>query len=112
MDIIKVAMEVLMNACDGRNMVDKSIECMVSADFEKAETLLAEAEKLILKAHIAQTETIQSQAAGESVEYSLLFIHAQDTLMTSMSELRIIKSLLPVFVSQNEQINRLKGGEA
>ena len=57
---------------------------------------LLEAEELIVKAHNAQTEVIQSQVAGENMEYSLLFIHAQDTIMTINTELRMTKKLLPI----------------
>lgn len=110
MDINQVAMEVIMNACNGRDKVEQAIEHITMAEFDKAEKLLVEAEADILKAHVAQTKIIQSQAAGESTEYSLLFIHAQDTIMTSNSELRIVKYLLPVFMSQNKQIQILKEG--
>ena len=108
MDINQVAMEVIMNACSGRDKVDQAVACIAAANFNEAEVLLQEAEKEILKAHIAQTQVIQSQAAGESAEYSLLFIHAQDTIMTSNSELRVIKNLLPAFINQNIQIKLLK----
>lgn len=110
MDINQVAMEVIMNACSGRDKIDEAINCMATSSFEEAKSLLEEAEKDILKAHVAQTQIIQSQAAGESTEYSLLFIHAQDTIMTSNSELRIIKQLLPVFINQEKQLNLMKEG--
>ena len=55
-----------------------------------------EAEALIVKAHNAQTEVIQSQVSGESMEYSLLFVHAQDTVMTITTELRMTQKLLPI----------------
>ena len=69
-DINMVAMEVIMNAGDGRDKIDE--------------------------AHNAQTEVIQSQVSGESMEYSLLFVHAQDTVMTITTELRMTQKLLPI----------------
>ena len=95
-DLNRVAMEVILNAGDGRNCVETALDCMASFDFEGAEQQLAEADEKILTAHRAQTDTIQRQAAGEDVEYSLLFTHAQDTLMTISSEFRIAKKLLPI----------------
>ena len=109
-DINIVAMQVIMNACNGRDKVDEALEAMAQNEFEQAAKLLEEAEASLLKAHVAQTSMIQSQAAGNDTEYSLLFIHAQDTLMTSNSEMRIAKNILPVFVKQNELINTLKEG--
>ena len=46
---------------------------------------------------------IQRQAAGEKFEYSLLFVHAQDTLMTIDAELHLFKRLVPVFKALEAQ---------
>lgn len=95
-DINSVAIEVVMNAGDGRMKIDEALAAMAEADLDRAESLLKEAEELIVKAHNAQTEVIQSQVGGENMEYSLLFIHAQDTIMTINTELRMTKKLLPI----------------
>ena len=95
-DINAVAIQVVMNAGDGRMKIDEALAAMAEGDLAQAEALLKEAEELIVKAHNAQTEVIQSQVAGESMEYSLLFIHAQDTIMTINTELKKKKKLLPI----------------
>lgn len=96
MDIDMVAMEVILNAGDGRACIDQALESMAQLDFDAVEAHLKEAEAKILKAHNAQTDTIQRQAAGEDVEYSLLFTHAQDTLMTISAELHMAQKMVPV----------------
>ena len=96
MDINMVAMEVILNAGDGRACIDLALESMAQLDFDAVEAHLKEAEAKILKAHNAQTDTIQRQAAGEDVEYSLLFTHAQDTLMTISAELHMAQKMVPV----------------
>lgn len=95
-DINAIAIEVVMNAGDGRMKIDEALAAMAAGNLTGAEELLKEAEALIVKAHNAQTEVIQSQVSGESMEYSLLFIHAQDTIMTINTELRMTKKLLPI----------------
>lgn len=95
-DINMIAMEVIMNAGDGREKVDEALAAIAGEDLERAEELLREAEELIAKAHNAQTEVVQSQVSGEDMEYSLLFVHAQDTVMTITSELRMAQRLLPI----------------
>lgn len=57
---------------------------------------MEEAEKAFVLAHKAQTEIIQNEASGESYEFSLLFAHAQDTLMTIHSELRMAKEMVDI----------------
>ena len=69
---------------------------MCIRDRDEVDKLLEEAEALIVEAHNAQTEVIQSQVSGESMEYSLLFVHAQDTVMTITTELRMTQKLLPI----------------
>ena len=95
-DINMVAMEVIMNAGDGRDEIDEALAAMAEGQLDKAEALLNEAEALIVKAHNAQSEVIQSQVSGENLEYSLLFVHAQDTVMTITTELRMTQKLLPI----------------
>ena len=95
-DINMVAMEVIMNAGDGRDKIDEALAAMAEGKLDEVDKLLEEAEALIVKAHNAQTEVIQSQVSGESMEYSLLFVHAQDTVMTITTELRMTQKLLPI----------------
>ena len=95
-DINMIAMEVIMNAGDGRDKVDEALAAMAEGRLEQADALLREAEQLIAKAHNAQTEVVQSQVSGEDTEYSLLFVHAQDTVITITTELRMAQKLLPI----------------
>lgn len=95
-DINVIAMEVIMNAGDGRDKIDEALAAIAVGNLDEVGALLTEAEGLIVKAHNAQTEVIQSQVSGEDMEYSLLFIHAQDTLMTINTELRMTQKLLPI----------------
>lgn len=101
-DINSIAMSVILNAGDGREKIDQALEKMAAFKFDEAEALLDEAEKDVVKAHNAQTMIIQSQVSGENMEYSLLFIHAQDTVMTITTELRMAKKMLPIFKALKE----------
>lgn len=94
LDINSVAMEVILNAGDGRQLIDEALDAATSMDFLKAKELLEAAEEKVLNAHRAQTKVIQEQVSGEDVEYSLLFVHAQDTIMTVNSELRMAKKMM------------------
>ncbi|MGL9810012.1 PTS lactose/cellobiose transporter subunit IIA [Enterococcus sp. DIV0970a] len=106
-DINTVAMSVILYAGNARESIDEALEALESLDFSAAEKLLDKADEQILKAHNSQTSIIQRQAAGEDLEYSLLFIHAQDTMMTINTEFRLTKKLLPIFKALSKQA----GGE-
>lgn len=105
-DINSIAMEVIMNAGDGREKIDLALEEMAKGNFAGAAALLEEAEKFILHAHNAQTDVIQGQVSGENVEYSLLFVHAQDTIMTITTELRMAQKMMPIFKMLYEKAER------
>lgn len=94
-DLNQVAMEVILAAGDARNCADEAMDSMAEFDFDAAEQHLADADAKIVKAHNVQTEVIQAQVSGEEeFDYSILFVHAQDTLMTINSELRLAKKML------------------
>lgn len=67
------------------------------------------ASKEITKAHKIQTDAIQDEAAGEEKsEYSLLFAHAQDTLMTIMSEINLAKQIISISKTVDSRISALE----
>ncbi|QUC03536.1 PTS lactose/cellobiose transporter subunit IIA [Atopobium sp. oral taxon 416] len=93
--LTQVAFQVILNAGDARNTLDKALDAAAEFRFDEVRQMIEDAESLITKAHNAQTGLIQRQAAGEQFPYSLLFVHAQDTLMTIDSEIHFLKRLLP-----------------
>lgn len=72
----------------------------------KKQNKIAEARIEITKAHQEQTEIIQKEAAGVHYESCLLFTHAQDTLMTIMSEVNLAEKMILVFESFYKQKDR------
>jgi PTS system cellobiose-specific IIA component len=84
MDMEEVAMMLIMNSGSARSFAMEAITAAKQNDFEQAEGLLAESEGSLAAAHKTQTELIQSEARGEKAELSVLLIHAQDHLMTSI----------------------------
>jgi len=65
---------------------------------------MEEAQECIRLAHVSQTEVIQNETRGKSYEPCLLFAHAQDTLMTIMSEYNLAKQLIEFFEIMNRKI--------
>lgn len=95
--IINVAMEIILHAGDARNESQNSLAKAKLGNFEEAEQLLANAKKDITLAHNAQTTVIQNTVNEKDVKVPLLFIHAQDTLMTIMSEINMTKELVAMY---------------
>lgn len=102
--LIPVAMQIILHAGDSRIKIAEALACAKKGDFEQTDKVIQEAEEAITLAHKSQTEIIQNEASGNSYEYSLLFAHAQDTLMTINSELRMAKEMIDILKIIDEKL--------
>lgn len=94
--LVPVAMQIILHAGDARKKAEEAVRHARSGDFDRARAALKEADGLILAAHHDQTGVIQEEARGTAYELILLFVHAQDTLMTARSELNISRELVDI----------------
>ena len=72
---------------------------------QPADAKLKEADEAIKKAHNAQTDVIQDECRGNPTELSLLFMHAQDTVMTIISEVSMIRLMIQMNRNLEDKIN-------
>jgi len=102
------SMKIIIEAGDARLLIFEAMNAMAESDFAQAGEKLKQAQEKMTTAHQIQTDRIQEEAAGKGPGYSLLFTHAQDTLMTIYSELNITKKLLKVFAKLDERVATLE----
>ncbi|KRM86694.1 PTS lactose/cellobiose transporter subunit IIA [Lacticaseibacillus thailandensis] len=100
-----ISMQVILHAGNARDTIMKVFDLLAgdTVDFEQLHQLLHDARQEITIAHKNQTDMLQREANGEYIPYSVLFGHAQDTLMTIQSELIMAEKLVPVFKSLKEE---------
>ena len=91
--LVQVAMNVIMHAGDARDYIRKAGTKLSALDLDGVEELLKKASAELVEAHKAQTSVLQNEAEGDSVPMTVLFSHAQDTLMTVESEQYMISIL-------------------
>lgn len=108
-ETVQSAMCIILHAGDARTLCMQAMSAIAEADFEKADEKLKEAVKKITEAHKVQTDAIQGETRGEKKEYSLLFAHAQDTLMTIYSEINIAKQMMKIAKAYEMRIAELEG---
>ncbi|AVM70079.1 PTS cellobiose transporter subunit IIA [Lachnospiraceae bacterium oral taxon 500] len=107
------AFNLIINAGNAKSLALMAVEAAREFDFEEAEKNLKEAAKEFHQAHQAQSDMIQGEAKGQSVELNIILVHAQDHLtMATMAQdnaqefinlYRLVKEL-------QETVNELKGG--
>lgn len=95
-ELVSVAMQIILHAGDARVKITEALSYAKTFAFDKANVSMEEAEAAITLAHKSQTEVIQGEAGGKEYEFSLLFAHAQDTLMTINSEMRMAKEMIEI----------------
>lgn len=110
--LVQASMTIILNAGDARLKVTEALKSIEVFDFDDAKAKLKEAKAAIQIAHKAQTEAIQDETRGEVSEHSLLFTHAQDTLMTIYSELNIANRLVKIIASVDTRLNLLEDNNA
>ena len=103
-ELISVAMQIILRAGDALNCAFDALKSAKAFDFETADQLMKEAEENILAAHKSQTTIIQKEASGDSYDYCLLFTHAQDTLMTINSEIKLTYELIDILKMMKEKL--------
>lgn len=97
-DLNKLAMEIILYAGDCRNLINEAFKATGEGkSLEEVKELYNQARLKITKAHKLQTDVIQSTVLNDKQEITMLFIHAQDTLMTINSELFISENVLQLY---------------
>lgn len=103
-----VAMQIVIHAGDGRNLIMEALDHAAEGEYEQAEEKLKEAKEELRQAHIYQTEIVQSEAAGKKYEHSLLFTHAQDTVMTICTEMNLAKKMIAMYKALDGRLKMLE----
>ena len=103
MDLEQSIMMIIIHSGDARAYAYEALHKTNEGDYEGAEEAMKNADDAIGEAHDIQTSFLQKEAAGEKTEISVLFVHAQDHLMTAISEKNLIKEI----VSLRKYVNSL-----
>jgi PTS system cellobiose-specific IIA component len=77
-------MNLIVDSGGARSFAMEAIGYAKANQMEEADKALQEANEQLVKAHNSQTALIHQEAGGDPVPLSLLMVHAQDHLMTSM----------------------------
>ena len=95
-DIESIVFEIISNGGNAKGLIYEAISCSERGDFKEADALLEEADVYLTKAHKIQTELIQQEASGNHNEVTILFVHAQDHLMSAMEVKTMAEKLIPI----------------
>lgn len=90
-------LELITHAGNGRAEAYAALKAAKAGDFSAAAACLAASERELAAAHTAQTRLLAGEAQGVGMAPSLLLVHAQDQLMTAISERTLISELIELY---------------
>ena len=99
----EIILNIIMHSGEARSHSLEAISLAKAGEFDKAKELIIKADEEIGYAHTAQTSLIQGEAASEKIEFSLLLVHAEDHLMTTMT----FKDLAVELIEIHEKISSI-----
>ena len=94
---VLIATKVIIYAGNAKQLINNSIKAAEEFNFDLAEEKLAEAEVELMEGHKTQTTFIQAEARGEEIDVSFLLTHAQDSLMTALSDIQFARHIINVY---------------
>ena len=93
----EIVLNIIIHAGNAKAKLYEALQASKENDFDKADNLLKEADEEVLNAHKIQTKLIQGEAAGDKSEISMLLIHSQDHLMTSLLCIDLAQEFVDVY---------------
>jgi len=97
----QINFQLILHSGNARSKVIQSLREYREGNVEEAETLLAQAEEDLNVAHGIHFKMVQKEAQGEKVEFSMLFMHAEDHLMSTLTMKELVIELLEIFKAKN-----------
>ncbi|MBS6503199.1 MAG: PTS lactose/cellobiose transporter subunit IIA [Clostridium sp.] len=94
---LDVIMQLIMYGGDAKSNAMEAIQAAKTGDFELAKNKINDAQASLTKAHHSQTQMLTKEAQGNKTELSLLMIHGQDHLMTSMAFTDLAKEIVDIY---------------
>lgn len=101
-EIIETAMKMILHAGDARLSMMEVYDLLEEDKFDEVDVKLKEMGEHIDLSHRFQTSIVQKEANGEEIQYSILFTHAQDILMTVQSQYILTKRIARLFKKLKE----------
>lgn len=92
-----VAFQLISYVGDAFSSFFKAVEKARNGEFDEADELIKKGESELTNAHNAQTELLAKEAQGKDIEYSIMLVHAQDHLMTTIMYERVAKEFITLY---------------
>ncbi|MGK4401806.1 PTS N,N'-diacetylchitobiose transporter subunit IIA [Citrobacter portucalensis] len=95
-ELEEVVMGLIINSGQARSSMAYGTQMKMAkqGDFESAKTMMDQSRLALNEAHLVQTKLIEGDQGEGKMKVSLVLVHAQDHLMTSMLARELVTELI------------------
>lgn len=94
MDLEEAVMGIIVNAGQARSLCFEALRHAKNGQFDEAQGLIKEAQQFANLAHRVQTQLIEHDEGEGKTKMTLVMVHAQDHLMTSMLAKELVTEMI------------------
>ncbi len=96
-----ICFEIISAVGTAKSLFIESIQESKAGNYDRAAELIEEGGQVFVQGHHAHAKLVQQEAGGESVNISLLLVHAEDQLMSAET----FKILAYEFIDLYKKVN-------
>lgn len=104
MNTEQISFKIISLAGDAFSKLIEALQMAKKGDHQQVEALISGAKEQVNEAHNVQTELIVKEAQGETADFSVLLIHAQDTLMNTILTMTLVEEMIAMYMDLKIQI--------
>lgn len=93
-ELEEVVMGLIINSGQARSLAYAALKQAKQGDFGAAKTMMEQSRMALNEAHLVQTKLIEGDQGEGKMKVSLVLVHAQDHLMTSMLARELVSELI------------------
>ncbi|WP_336222043.1 PTS N,N'-diacetylchitobiose transporter subunit IIA [Citrobacter amalonaticus] len=90
----EVVMGLIINSGQARSLAYAALKQAKQGDFDAAKVMMEQSRMALNEAHLVQTKLIEGDQGEGKMKLSLVLVHAQDHLMTSMLAREMVTELI------------------
>lgn len=93
----EISFSIISNVGTAKSLVIEALYAAKEGKFELAQKKLDESKQYFTKGHKVHSSLIQKEASGESINFSLIFMHAEDQLMSAETISLLVEEMIEMY---------------
>lgn len=97
MELEEQVMGIIINAGQSRSLCYEALQSAKEGNFADADEKMQQAQHFAREAHLVQTQLIEADEGEGKTKMTLVMVHAQDHLMTSILAKELVGELIELY---------------